>query len=92
MNIFISLIGLAGIIVAKRFALHGSGMGISSHLLILTIKLVLFSMILGFCIIYSENNIRLILVLSALINFVIFHFLEALITQNKLINQRKNFG
>jgi len=88
MNIIISLIGLGGIILARNLVWRGTGLGIKSHLIILTFKLLISSIILGLFLLYSEKNIWSLLILSGMINIIIFHFIEAFLTQEKLINNR----
>ena len=87
MNIIISLIGLGGIILARHFVWKGAGTGIKSHLIILALKLIVCFIILGLFLIYAEKHIWLSLILSGVINIIIFHFIEALITQRKLLHQ-----
>ena len=88
MNIIISLIGLGGIILARKLAWKGSGMGIKSHLFILALKLIVSSIIVGLFLICSEKYLWSMLILSGMINIIIFHFIEAFVTQEKLINNR----
>ena len=88
MNIIISLIGSVGIIMARYLVLEGIGMGIKSHLLILASKLLLTSVIIALFLMYAEKHIWSLLILSGMINIIIFHFIEAFLTQEKLINNR----
>ena len=88
MNIIISLIGLGGIILARKLVLNGTGMGIKSHLIILTLKLIVSSMIIGLFLLYAEKHIWSLLILSGMINVITFHFIEAFVTQKKLLYQR----
>ena len=88
MNIIISLIGLGGIILARHLAWEGSGMGIKSHLFILALKLIVSSLIVGLFLVCSEKNIWSMLILSGMINIIIFHFIEAFSTQKKLLHKR----
>ena len=88
MNIIISLIGLGGIILARQLVWNGTGMGIKSHLIILTLKLIVFSVIIGFFLLYAEKHIWSLLILSGMINVITFHFIEAFVTQKKLLHQR----
>ena len=85
MNIIISLIGLGGIILARHLAWEGNGMGIKFHLFILALKLIVSSIIVGLFLIYAEKQIWSVLILSGMINIILFHFLEALLTQKKLL-------
>ena len=88
MNIIISLIGLGGIILARKLVLNGTGMGIKSHLIILTLKLIVSSIIIGLFLLYTEKHIWSLLILSGMINVITFHFIEAFVTQKKLLYQR----
>ena len=88
MNIIISLIGSAGIIMARHLVWEGIGMGIKSHLLILTSKLLVTSVIIALFLMYAEKHIWSLLILSGMINIIIFHFFEAFITQRQMINNR----
>ena len=85
MNIIISLIGLGGIILARHLVWEGTGMGINSHLILLTLKLIVFSVIIGLFLVCSEKHIWSMLILSGMINIIIIHFIEAFITQKKII-------
>lgn len=87
MNIIISLIGLGGIILARKLVLNGTGMGIKSHLIILTLKLIVSSIIIGLFLLYTEKHIWSLLILSGMINVITFHFIEAVVTQKKLLYQ-----
>ena len=88
MNIIISLIGLGGIILARHLVWEGTGMGIKPHLLILASKLLVTSVIIALFLMYAEKHIWSLLILSGMINIIIFHFIEAFVTQGKLINSR----
>ena len=88
MNTIISLIGLGGIIMARHLVWEGTGMGIKFHLLILASKLLLTSVIIALFLMYAEKHIWSLLILSGMINIIIFHFIEAFLTQEKLINNR----
>ena len=89
MNIIISLIGLGGIILARNLVWKGSGMGIQFHLFILVFKLIITSVIIGLFLIYAEKHIWSFLILSGMINIIIFHFIEAFVTQKKLLLQKR---
>ena len=84
MNIVISLIGLGGIILARHLVWKGTGMGIKSHLILLTLKLIISSVIIGLFLLYVEKHIWSLLILSGMINIITFHFIEAFATQKKL--------
>ena len=88
MNIIISLIGLGGIILARNLVWKGSGMGIKFHLFILVFKLIITSVIIGLFLIYAEKHIWTFLILSGMLNIIIFHFIEAFATQKELLHQR----
>ena len=88
MNTIISLIGLGGIILARHLVCMGIGMGIKSHLLILASKLLVTSVIIALFLMYAEKHIWSLLILSGMINIIVFHFIEAFVTQEKLINNR----
>ena len=89
MNIIISLIGLGGIILARYLVWKGSGMGIKFHLFILVFKLIITSVIIGLFLIYAEKHIWSFLILSGMLNIIIFHFIEAFVTQKKLVHPRR---
>ena len=89
MNIIIALIGLGGIILARHLAWEGSGMGIKFHLFILVFKLIITLVIIGLFLIYTEKHIWSFLILSGMINIIIFHFIEAFVTQKKLLLQKR---
>ena len=88
MNIIISLIGLGGIILARHLVWEGTGMGIKPHLLILASKLLVISVIIALFLMYAEKHIWSLLILSGMINIIIFHFIEAFATQKELLHQR----
>ena len=89
MNIIISLIGLGGIILARCLVLKGGRMGIQSHLFILVSKLFVLIIIVGIFLFYTEKHIWSLLILSGMINIIIFHFIEAFVTQKILLNHRE---
>ena len=89
MNILISLIGIMGIIIARKMVCHGTGMGIKSHIIIILLKLIMSSIVIGFFLIYSEKNLWSLIILSGMINIVVFHFIEAFITQKRLLYHRR---
>ena len=87
MNIIISLIGLGGVILAGYLAFSGTGMGIKFHLFILALKLIVSSVVIGLFLIYTEDHMWSLLILSGMINIIIFHFIEAFVTQGKLLHK-----
>ena len=89
MNIIISLLGLGGIILARHLVWDGTGMGIKSHLILLTLKLIVSSVIIGLFLIYAEKHIWSQLILSGMINVITFHFIEAFATQKELLCNRR---
>jgi len=89
MNIIISLIGILGIILARHLVVKGTGMGIKFHLFILALKMIASSLIIGLFLIYTEKHIWSFLILSGMLNIIIFHFIEAFVTQKKLLLQKR---
>ena len=85
MNIIIAIIGMVGIILARHLVVRGTGMGIKFHLNILALKLLVSSSIIGLFLIYAEKHIWSLLILSGVINIIIFHFVEAFVTQKKIV-------
>lgn len=61
-------------------------MGIKSHLIILALKLLISSVIIGLFLLYAEKHIWSLLILSGMINVIIFHFIEAFVTQKKMFH------
>ena len=61
-------------------------MGIKSHLIILALKLLISSVIIGLFLLYAEKQIWSLLILSGMINVITFHFIEAIATQKILIH------
>ena len=89
MNIIISLIGLGGIILARNLVFRGTGMGIKFHLFILLLKLIMSSVLIGLFLVYTEKQMWSLLILTGMINLIIFHFMEAFVTQKKLLCNRR---
>ena len=85
MNLIIGIIGLGSIILARIWILNNNNW-LSSHLVFLTLKLFLDSFIIGLFIVFSEENIWSILIISGMLNIVSFHFLEAYLTQKQLLH------
>ena len=88
MNIIISLMGIGAIFLARHFAFKGTGMGIKSHLFILALKLLISFFIIGSFLLYAEKHLWPIIILSAMTNIIIFHFIEAFVTQVKMLHGR----
>ena len=78
--------------MARYLALKETGSGIKFHMLILLLKLIVFSVIIGLFLIYAEKHIWSLLILSGMINIIILHFIEAFVTQKKLIHPRRVNG
>ena len=89
MNIVISLIGLGGLILARHLVFRGTGMGIKFHLFILALKLIVSTVIIGLFILHAEKHMWSLLILSGMINVITFHFIEAFITQEKLLHKER---
>mgnify|MGYP001170876647 FL=1 len=85
MNVIIAIIGIASIFIARLFALDGIGMGIRIHLLILASKLTICFVIIRLFMNYSNHSSWSYLILSGMTTLLACHFLEAFITQKKLI-------
>lgn len=88
MNLIIGLIGLGGLILTSRWTLNNNSW-FRSHLVILALKLFLFTIIIGLFVVFSEKNIWSILIISGMLNIVSFHFLEAYLTQKRLLHIEK---
>ena len=89
MNIIISLVGLGGIVLARELVWKGTGMGLKYHLFILVLKLMVSSIIIGLFLLNVENQIWSRFILTGMINIILFHFIEAFITQKKMLNNRR---
>ena len=87
MNILISLVGLGGIIIARNMVYQGTEMRIKSHLIVLLLKLIVSSMIIGLFLINTKRDFWSIFILSGMSNIVVLHFIEAFITQKKLLHK-----
>ena len=88
MNIIIAMVGAGGIILARHLVWRGTGMGIKSHLFILVLKMIVSSVIIGLFLIYAEKYIWHLIILSGMINVIAFHFVEAFVTQKKMLHKR----
>ena len=60
--------------MARHLVWVGVGMGIKTHLLILASKLLVTSVIIELFLMYAEKHIWSLLILSGMINIIIFHF------------------
>ena len=90
MNILISLIGLVGIIFARNIILVGIGKGIKHHFIILLLKLISTTIVISIFLMYTDRHAWLPLILTGMINLILFHFIEAYLTQKHLVYQRGN--
>lgn len=89
MNILISLVGGGGIMIARNMVLEGTETGIKFHLIILLLKLIVSSIIIGLFLIYTERHFWLLFILSGMTNIILFHFMEAFITQKLILGQKE---
>ena len=88
MNIIIALVGFVGIIVARKLSRQTERMDFKNHFVILGIKVVFISIIVTLFCINTEKNTHALLILTGLLNLIVFHFIEAFVTQGKFINNR----
>jgi len=88
MNIIIALAGFFGIVAARKLSGKGGKLHLKNHFVILGIKIIFISLIvITFCL-NAEKNTHAFFILTGLLNLIVFHFIEALVTQGKLINNR----
>ncbi len=88
MNIIIALAGFVGVVAARKLSKQGENLDLKNHFVILGIKVVcIFVIVTLFCL-STEKNTHAILILTGLLNLIVFHFIEAFVTQGKLINNR----
>ena len=88
MNIIIALTGFVGIVAARRLSNQGKKLDLKNHFIILCVKVVFIFVIVSIFCLSTEKNIHAILILTGLLNLIVFHFIEAFVTQRKLINNR----
>ena len=88
MNIIIALAGFVGIIAARKLSRQTERMDLKNHFVILGIKVVFISAIVTLFCLSTEKNTHALLILTGLLNLIVFHFIEAFATQKKLINNR----
>ena len=88
MNIIIALAGFVGIVATRKLSKQGEKLDLKSHFVILGIKVVFISVIVTLFCLSTEKNAHAILILTGLLNLIVFHFIEAFVTQGKLINNR----
>ena len=89
MNIILAVIGVLGLFAANRITISCDGLIIKNHFIILGMKIFSISTIIYIFSLNSEKNIQTILILTGLFNLIMFHFIEAFVTQRRLINIRK---
>ena len=88
MNIIIALAGFVGIVATRKLSKQGEKLDLKNHFVILGIKVVFISVIVSLFCLSTEKNTHAILILTGLLNLIVFHFIEAFVTQRKLINNR----
>ena len=86
MNIIIALAGFVGIIAARKLSRQTERMDFKNHFVILGIKVVFISAIVILFCFNTEKNTHALLILTGLLNLIVFHFIEAFVTQKKMIN------
>ena len=88
MNIIIALAGFVGIIAARKLSRQTERMDLKNHFVILGIKVVFISAIVSIFYLSTEKNTHALLILTGLLNLIVVHFIEAFVTQKKLIKSR----
>jgi len=88
MNIIIALAGFVGIVAVRKLSKQGEKLDLKNHFIILGVKVVFISVIVSLFYLSTEKNTHAILILTGLLNLIVFHFIEAFVTQEKLINNR----
>ena len=88
MNIIIALAGFVGIVAARRLSNQCEKFHLKNHFVILSIKVVFISVVVGIFCLSAEKHTHVIFILTGLLNLIVFHFIEAFVTQGKLINNR----
>ena len=88
MNIIIALAGFVGIIAARKLSRQTERMDLNNHFVILGIKVVFISAIVILFCFNTEKNTPALLILTGLLNLIVFHFIEAFVTQKKMINKQ----
>ena len=86
MNIIIALAGFVGIVAARKLSTQTERMDLKNHFVILGIKVIFISVIVTLFCFNTEKNTRVLLILTGLLNLIVFHFIEAFVTQKKMIN------
>ena len=88
MNIIIALAGFVGIVAARKLSKPDEELELKNHFVNLGIKVVFISVIVSIFYLSTEKNTHALLILTGLFNLIVFHFIEAFVTQGKLINNR----
>ena len=88
MNIIIALAGFVGIVAARKLSNQGEKLDLKNHFIILGVKVVFISAIVSLFCLSTEKNTHAILILTGLLNLIVFHFIEAFITQKLLVYKR----
>ena len=88
MNIIIALAGFVGIVAARKLSKQGAMLDLKNHFINLSVKVVFISVIVSLFCLSTEKNTHAILILTGLLNLIVFHFIEAFVTQKILINNR----
>ena len=88
MNIIIAVVGYVGILTARKLSRQGEKLGMKNHFIILGIKVLSIVIIISLFCFSSENNTHVLIILTGLLNLIVFHFIEAFVTQKILINNR----
>ena len=88
MNIIIALTGVIGIVATMKFSKLGGKMDLKSHFVILGIKLIFMSVIVSLFCLSAEKNVYAILILTGLLNLIVFHFIEGFVIQKIIITNR----
>ena len=86
MNIIISVVGYVGILAAGKLSRQGEKLGMKNHFIILGIKVLSIFIIISLFCFNTEKNTHALLILTGLLNLIVFHFIEAFVTQKKMIN------
>ena len=88
MNTIIALVGFVGIVAARKLSRQTETVDFKNHFVILGIKVVFISAIVSIFYLSTEKNTHALLILTGLLNLIVFHFIEAFVTQKKLIKNR----
>lgn len=89
MNVIIALVGIVGIVAARKLSRQTEKVKLKNHFVILGIKVIFISVIISlFCLNMGKSNYTF-LILTGFFNLVVFHFIEAFVIQKKLINNKE---